>query len=73
MLGMAGEIRIDIERYYRRHGKRPSGRGYWAFQLVSAIATAKDHIRAPQEEMPFKAACEVATLRRAKMIVLLPE
>lgn len=74
---MADEIRIDIGRYYRQHGKRPRGRGYWSFQLVSALATAKDHIHAPQEEMPFGAACEraleVATLRRAKMIILLPE
>lgn len=42
-----------------------------------ALATAKDHVHSPQEEMPFKAACEraleVATLRRAKMIMLLPE
>lgn len=74
---MTDEIRIDIGRYYRHHRKKPSGRGYWSFQLVSALPTAKDHIHAPQEEMPFRAACEraleVATLRRAKMIILLPQ
>lgn len=41
------------------------------------MATAKDHIYAPQEEMQFQAACEraleIAALRKAQRIQLLPE
>ncbi|MCP3400392.1 hypothetical protein [Bradyrhizobium sp. CCGB20] len=74
---MEQEIRIDIGPFFRRHGRKPSGRGYWVFQIVSPLATAKDHILAPQEEMAFKAACEraleVAALRRATRVLLLPE
>lgn len=74
---MADEIRIDIARYYRAHRRKPSGRGYWVFRIVSRLATAKDHILAPQEELAFKDACqrayEVAELRRATRIELLPE
>jgi hypothetical protein len=74
---MEPEIRIDIAPFFRRHGRKPGGRGYWVFRIVSPVATAKDHILAPQEEMPFKAACEraleVAALRRATRVLLLPE
>lgn len=71
------EPKIDIAPYFRRYGRKPSGRGYWVFQIVSPLATAKDHILAPQEEMAFKAACEraleVAARRRSKRVRLLPE
>ncbi len=74
---MSDEIRIDIGPYFRRHGRKPSGRGYWVFRIVSQRATAKDHILAPQEELAFKVACDraykVAELRRSIRIQLLPE
>jgi hypothetical protein len=47
------------------------------FRILSPLATAKDHIFAPQEEMQFKAACEraieIAALRKSTRIQLLPE
>jgi len=74
---MPEEIRIDIIRHYDRHGKKPAGRGYWLFRMVSPRATAKDHTYAPQEEMEFNAACarvlDIAAMRKATRILLLPE
>lgn len=74
---MADDIRIDVGRYFERHGRKPSGRGYWAFRIVSPLATAKDHELRMPEEMAFKDACEraleVAAFRRSKMILVLPE
>lgn len=74
---MSSDIRLDIGRYFERHGRKPSGRGYWTFRIVSPIVTAKDHVLALQEETTFKAACDralsVAALRRSTRVVLLPE
>lgn len=74
---MADEPRIDIGRYFKRHGRMPSGRGYWVFRIVSPLPTAKDHELRMSEEMAFKDACEraleVAVLRNSTRIILLPE
>jgi hypothetical protein len=48
------DIRIDIGRYFARHGRKPAGRGYWVFRIVSPLATAKDHELRMPEEMAFK-------------------
>lgn len=74
---MTDEIRIDIIRYYDRHGRKPKGRGYWVFRIRSPRVTAKDHIYAAQEERQFKSACdravEIAAPCRAARIQLLPK
>ena len=46
---MVDEIRIDIGRYFETHGKKPSGRGYWAFKIISRLATANDQINNGKE------------------------
>jgi hypothetical protein len=74
---MADDIRLDVAPYYNCRGRMPSGRGYWPFRIVSPIVTAHDHDLRMPEEMAFKDACdralEVAALRKAKKIILLPE
>ena len=74
---MADDIRIDIGRYFEKHGRKPAGRGYWVFRIVSPLATARDHELRIPEEMAFKDACqralEVAALRKSTRIILLPE
>lgn len=74
---MEPEIKIDIARYYRTHRKKPSGRGYWSSGSSARSPRPRITFLAPQEELAFKDACQraydVAALRRAVRIELLPE
>lgn len=74
---MADEPRIDIGRYFERHGRKPAGRGYWVFRIVSPLATVNDKVLRMSEEVAFKDACEraleVAALRKSTRIIVLPE
>jgi len=70
------EITIDTTTYERKTGKKPVGRAFWSFKIISPRVTIKDHIFTTYKPMTFQAACErareLATLRRCDQIVLLP-
>jgi hypothetical protein len=72
---MSDNIRIDTDDYEREYGK-PVGRAFWTFKIISATVTAKDHIFTMDKPVTFQAAyqraCDLAALRRADYIVLLP-
>jgi hypothetical protein len=69
-------IEIDTSRYENKTGKKPVGRAFWTFRIVSPTVTIKDHIFTTDKPVTFQAACErageLATLRRCDQIVLLP-
>lgn len=62
-------MEIDTARYEREHGRKPAGRRYWRFLLISGTITAKDHFldaqKAETYDVALKRAIEVAELRRA--------
>jgi hypothetical protein len=70
------EITIDTTTYERKTGKKPVGRVFWTFKIISPTVTFKDHIFTTEKPVTFQAACErareLATLRRSDQIVLLP-
>lgn len=62
-------MEVDTSRYEREHGRKPAGRRFWRFVLVSGSVTAKDHWldaqKAETYDAALKKALEVAELRRA--------
>jgi hypothetical protein len=73
---VADEIEIYTERYEREHGRKPAGRRFWRFTLVSSTITAKDHYLDPNQNMTYEAALarakEVAQMRRSVRIIVEP-
>jgi hypothetical protein len=67
-------IRTDI--YERVNGRKPRGRGYWRFKLVTDRVTEKDHFFSSMvgETYPhaLKEATRIALMRRSQTIVVLP-
>jgi hypothetical protein len=74
--GSMSEITIDTTTYECKTGKKPVGRAFWTFKIISPTVTFKDHIFTTEKPVTFQAACEcareLATLRRSDQIVLLP-
>lgn len=70
------EIEIYTDRYEREHGRRPAGRRFWRFMLVSSSVTTKDHYldigQATTYEKALERALEVARLRRSERIIVEP-
>lgn len=70
------EIEIYTDRYEREHGRKPAGRRFWRFTLVSPTVTVKDHYldigQATTYEKALERALEVARLRRSERIIVEP-
>ena len=70
------EIEIYTDRYEREHGRKPAGRRFWRFTLVSGTVTVKDHYldigKATTYEKALERALEVARLRRSERIIVEP-
>lgn len=70
------EIEVYTGRYEREHLRKPVGRGYWRFTLVSGSITAKDHSLVIDEQMTYQKALEraqhVAELRKSVRIIVEP-
>ncbi|MET4240243.1 hypothetical protein ABIB07_003470 [Bradyrhizobium sp. RT10b] len=68
-------IPIDTRRWEREHGRKPTGRQFWRFRIVSPRITAKDYEFMTDAAMSYPAACklarEKAALRKSELIVLL--
>lgn len=69
-------MKVDTSRYEREHGRKPAGRRFWRFVLVSGSATVKDHWldaqKAETYDAALKRAIEVAELRRAVRVEVEP-
>jgi hypothetical protein len=69
-------MQVDTTRYEREHGRKPTGRRFWRFILVSDTITAKDHYldanKAETYDVALKRAIEVAELRRAARVEVEP-
>lgn len=69
-------IEVYTGRYEREHLRKPTGRRFWRFTLVSPTITAKDHTLALDEAMTYQKALEraqeVARLRRSVRIIVEP-
>ena len=67
-------IRTDI--FERVNGRKPRGRGYWRFQLVTDRVTERDHFVNSKVDQTYSAALnaatEIALRRRSHTIVVLP-
>jgi hypothetical protein len=70
------EIEVYTGRYEREHLRKPAGRRFWRFTLVSSSITAKDHYLDLNELMTYPKAVEkaqeVAKLRRSSRIIVEP-
>lgn len=70
------EIEVYTGRYEREHLRKPTGRRFWRFTLVSGTITAKDHSLVLQDAMTYqKAVAEaerVALLRKSVRIIVEP-
>lgn len=69
-------MEVDTTRYEREHGRKPAGRRFWRFILVSDTITAKDHYldasKAETYDAALKRAIDVAELRRATRVEVEP-
>lgn len=69
-------VEVDTSRYEREHGRKPTGRRFWRFTIVSPSVTTKDHHYDPQEALTYAKALEmaenVAKLRRSTRIIVEP-
>ena len=69
-------MRVYTGRYEREHLRKPTGRRFWRFTLVSKTITAKDHSLVLDEAMTYPKALEkaqeVAALRRSERIIVEP-
>jgi hypothetical protein len=70
------EIPVDTERYERRTGKKPVGRAFWSFRLISGSVTVADKIIYSDTPATYDAALkrakDVAELRRSAKIIVEP-
>lgn len=70
------EIEVYTGRYEREHLRKPAGRRFWRFTLVSRTITAKDHDLVLDEAMTYQKALEraqeVAALRKSERIIVEP-
>lgn len=70
------DIEVYTGRYEREHLRKPAGRRFWRFTLVSRTITAKDHSLSLDEAMTYDKALErakhVAELRRSVRIIVEP-
>lgn len=70
------DIEVYTGRYEREHLRKPAGRRYWRFMLVSRSITAKDHLLVLDEALTYQKALEkamqVAELRRSERIIVEP-
>ena len=67
---------VYTARYEREHGRKPQGKRFWRFILVSPSVTAKDHTLALDQIMTYPAALEraqqIAGLRKSIRIIVEP-
>ncbi|WFU66733.1 hypothetical protein [Bradyrhizobium brasilense] len=74
-IGMT-EIEVHTDRYEREHGRKPAGRRFWRFTLVSSTVTAKDHHLDIGQPLAYRAALEqakeMARLRKSEQIIVKP-
>jgi hypothetical protein len=70
------EIEVYTGRYEREHLRKPTGRRFWRFTLVSSSITTKDHSLVLQDAMTYQKALEeaqrVAALRKSERIIVEP-
>lgn len=70
------EIEVYTGRYEREHLRKPAGRRFWRFTLVSSSITAKDHSLVLDDAMTYQKALEraqeVAALRKSERIIVEP-
>lgn len=68
------KIRTDI--YERANGRKPRGRSYWRFLLVTDRVTEKDHLHNSKCDQTYEAALKVAVAlaerRRCHTVVVFP-
>jgi hypothetical protein len=68
------KVRTDI--YERVNGRKPRGRSYWRFQLVTERVTERDHFVNSKANQTYQsalnAATEIALRRRSHTVVVLP-
>ena len=68
------KVRTDI--YERVNGRKPRGRGYWCFLLVTDRVTERDHFVSSKVNQTYpsalKAATRIALMRRSHTIVVQP-
>jgi hypothetical protein len=73
---MPDEVEVYTGRYEREHLRKPAGRRFWRFTLVSSSITAKDHSLVLQDAMTYQKALEeaqrVAALRKSERIIVEP-
>jgi len=48
------EITIDTTTYERKTGKKPVGRAFWTFKIISPTVTFKDHIFTTEKPVTFQ-------------------
>jgi len=70
------DVRIDTSTWEREYGKKPSGRRYRRFRIISPSIAVKDYELRTEIPMTFPRACrgaiERARQRGSAQIVLLP-
>lgn len=70
------EIEVYTGRYEREHLRKPAGRRFWRFILVSPTITTKDHSLVLDDSMTYQKALErakeVAAMRRSVRIIVEP-
>lgn len=70
------DIEVYTGRYEREHLRKPAGRRFWCFTLVSGSITTKDHFLVLQDAMTYQKALErareVAELRKSVRIIVEP-
>ena len=69
-------IEIDTNRYESKTGKKPVGRGFWTFRIVSPVVTVDDQVFTTAVPVTYDAACEraidLAMIRGSNRVVLVP-
>ncbi len=70
------DVRIDTSRWEREYGKKPRGRRYWRFRIISPSISAKDYEFRTEIPLMFprarRAAVERARQRGSDQVVVLP-
>ena len=69
-------MKVSTEIYERVNGRKPRGRGYWCFKLVTDRVTERDHFVNSKVDQTYpsalKEATRIAVMRRSQTIVVLP-
>lgn len=70
------DITVDTSKYESRAGRKPVGRAFWTFRIVSDNVTVADKLISSDTPATYDAALkhakEVAALRRSTKIIVEP-